>query len=117
MRKLLPVALALLCLPPEGGSYGSASPLFIESAAAAGLTFTHVNGAAGQTIRLTKLLTYHDSRHAPVDELAERADRALTRARSLGFDGLAAAQEAYLCRFWDRADVEVRGNGILDADG
>lgn len=42
---------------PEGGSYGivsgrdvlqaSAQPLFVEGAAAAGLTFIHVNGAAG----------------------------------------------------------------------
>jgi alpha,alpha-trehalose phosphorylase len=69
-----------------------------------------VHGIAGQTVRLTKLLTYHVSRHAQVDELAERADRALERARGLGFEGLAAGQHAYLGKFWDRADVEVRGD-------
>ena len=51
------VMLALLWLPPLGGSTvlgGShkedkvAEPLFIESAAATGLTFTHVNGATGK---------------------------------------------------------------------
>jgi hypothetical protein len=33
-------------LPPKGGSYGA--PLFIESAAATGLTFNHVTGATGR---------------------------------------------------------------------
>ena len=32
----------------EGGSRSAAEPLFIESAAATGLTFTHVSGATGQ---------------------------------------------------------------------
>ena len=54
MTKLavLAAALALVAIPPErarvppdGGSYSEG---FIESAAATGLTFTHVNGAAGQ---------------------------------------------------------------------
>src|SRR4030095_8894123 len=69
-----------------------------------------VHGIAGQTVRLTKLLTYHESRQAQADELAERASRALQRAHGLGFEGLAAAQSAYLDKFWDRADVEVRGD-------
>src|SRR5687768_16057519 len=46
------VFLALLIpLPPKGGSYGNlegAGPLFVESAASTGLTFTHVNGASGE---------------------------------------------------------------------
>ena len=37
-----------LWLPPSGGRSLAAEPLFIESAAATGLTFTHVNGATGQ---------------------------------------------------------------------
>jgi len=69
--------------------------------------------AVGQTVRLTKLLTYHVSRHAPVDELAERAERALDRARGLGFEGLATSQQASLAKFWDRSDVEVRGSDEL----
>ena len=72
-----------------------------------------VNGAAGQTIRVAKLLTYHTSRHSTVDELGERADRALERACGLGFEGLAAGQRFHLDRFWDRADIEVRGNDEL----
>ena len=69
-----------------------------------------VQGLAGQTVRLTKFLTYHYSAHAPVDELAELAERALKRAREMGFEGLAASQQVYLGKFWDRADVEVRGD-------
>ncbi len=69
-----------------------------------------VHGSAGHTVRLTKLLTYHSSSHDPVEELAERAERALNRACSLGFDGLAAGQQVYLGKFWDRADVEIRGD-------
>ena len=69
-----------------------------------------VHGIAGQKLRLTKLLTYHTSPHAPVDELAEQAARTLERARALGFEGLAAGQQVCLDKFWDRADVEIRGN-------
>jgi enediyne biosynthesis protein E4 len=42
------IAGLLLALPPEGGSYRAAEPLFVESAAATGLNFTHVSGASGQ---------------------------------------------------------------------
>ena len=68
------------------------------------------HGIAGQMLRLTKLLTYHTSTHAPADELAERADHALERARALRFEGLAAGQKLHLDRFWDRADIEIRGD-------
>jgi alpha,alpha-trehalose phosphorylase len=81
-----------------------------QSSKERGRVIISVQGVAGQTVRLTKLLTYHASRHAPMDELAERVDRALDRARSLGFEGLATSQQAWLGRFWERADVEVRGN-------
>ena len=44
VRVLLTLALSVW-LPPSGGS---SADLFLESAAASGLTFTHVNGAAGR---------------------------------------------------------------------
>ncbi|HEY1469837.1 MAG TPA: glycosyl hydrolase family 65 protein [Candidatus Acidoferrum sp.] len=72
-----------------------------------------LNGIAGQTVQITKLLTYHTSSTAPVDELGERTERALERARVLGFDGFAAGQQVWLSKFWDRADIEVRGNDEL----
>ena len=45
---ILVALVALMFLPPEGGSYKDSTPLFIESAAATGLTFSHVNGATGR---------------------------------------------------------------------
>jgi len=81
-----------------------------QSSEERGRVVLSAQGKVGQTVRLTKWLTYHASRHAPPDELGERADRALERARSLGFAGLSRGQEAYLGKFWDRADVEVRGD-------
>jgi alpha,alpha-trehalose phosphorylase len=69
-----------------------------------------VQGKVGQPVRLTKWLTYHASRHAPTEELCERTDRALERACGLGFDGLVEGQRVFLGKFWDRADVEVRGD-------
>ena len=45
-----------------------------------------VDGKEGQTVRLTKFITYHVSRSAPAAELCERADRALDRVVSHGFD-------------------------------
>ena len=84
-----------------------------QSSVERGRLLVSVNGVAGQTVRLTKVLTYHASERASVEELAERAARALDRARGLGFEGLAAGQEASLARFWDRADIEVIGSDEL----
>jgi alpha,alpha-trehalose phosphorylase len=81
-----------------------------QSRSERGRVIVSANGIAGQTIRLTKLLSYHVSTHACVDELAERADRSLERARTMGFEGLAAGQQVCLDKFWARADVEVRGD-------
>ena len=78
-----------------------------------GRVVVSARGIAGQTLRLTKLLTYHTSTHAPVDELAERAEEALERAKILGFEELAAGQQIHLSKFWDRADVEIRGDDEL----
>jgi hypothetical protein len=51
----LAALMSTLMLPPHGGSHTTTSqtstatsPLFLESAAAAGLSFTHVNGATGR---------------------------------------------------------------------
>ena len=91
------------------GSYG----LENSSSNERGRVVVSANGVTGQTIRVTKLLTYHTSRHSTVDEMAERADRALNRACGLGFEGLATGQRVHLDKFWDRADIEVRGNDEL----
>jgi alpha,alpha-trehalose phosphorylase len=81
-----------------------------QSQSERGRVIVSANGIAGQTIRFTKLLSYHASTHACVDELAERADRSLERVRAMGFEGLADGQQVCLDKFWARADVEVRGD-------
>jgi len=81
-----------------------------ESSDERGRVVISVNAIAGHTVRLTKILTYHTSSRDPVEELAGRAERALERACRLKFAGLAARQQVCLGKFWNRADVEVRGD-------
>ncbi|MEO7272186.1 MAG: CRTAC1 family protein, partial [Vicinamibacterales bacterium] len=47
-RLAIAVAIITSCLLPGGGVPSASEPLFVEGEKAAGLTFTHVNGATGQ---------------------------------------------------------------------
>jgi alpha,alpha-trehalose phosphorylase len=69
-----------------------------------------VDALEGQPITITKYLAYHTSRGVPVDELCDRAERTLDRARREGFEALADGQRRYMDDFWFRSDVEVAGN-------
>jgi alpha,alpha-trehalose phosphorylase len=69
-----------------------------------------VDALDGVPIRLTKFATYHSSRSVAPEELVDRADRVLRRARAAGFDDVAAAQRQILDEFWERSDVEVDGD-------
>ena len=73
--------------------------------------------AAGQSLKVTKFVSYHTSRYAPnldaeiVDdafELATRCTRSLDRVEHDGYDALVSAQEAWLDEFWASSDVELR---------
>ena len=73
--------------------------------------------AAGQSVTVTKFVSYHTSRYAPtldaevVDdafELATRCTRSLDRVEHDGYPALVSAQEAWLDQFWSSSDVEVR---------
>jgi alpha,alpha-trehalose phosphorylase len=64
----------------------------------------------GKPIRIIKYVTYHTSRSAPADELADRAERTLDRALSHGFEDLAQGQREYLDAFWDKSDVRIAGD-------
>lgn len=72
-----------------------------------------VEATAGAPVRLTKWLVYHSSRRAPCEELAERAERTLDRVAAGGFAPLLEAQRAQLDAFWERSDVEVEGDPVL----
>ncbi|UCG84855.1 MAG: glycoside hydrolase family 65 protein [Gemmatimonadota bacterium] len=78
-----------------------------------GRILVSVDGKKGQTVRLTKFMTYHVSRSAPAAELCERADRALDRVVASGFDALAQEQRLYLEDFWARSDVCVTGDSAV----
>ena len=66
-----------------------------------------VDAQPRQPIQLTKFLTYHSSRRSPAEELCERSERTLDRARAHGFETLMAGQREYLDDFWQRSDVQV----------
>jgi alpha,alpha-trehalose phosphorylase len=58
-------------------------------------------------VRITKYMTYHTSRGAPVPDLVERAERTLTRAKANGFDELLTLQRKFLGDFWRKSDVRI----------
>ena len=64
----------------------------------------------GQTVRLTKFVSYHSSRGVPAQELGDRCHRTIARARRTGVAELHAQQRAWLDDHWSRSDVEVVGD-------
>ncbi|PPJ28754.1 family 65 glycosyl hydrolase [Nocardia nova] len=64
----------------------------------------------GQRLRLDKFVAYGWSGTRSLPAVRDQADAALAGARRTGWDGLAAAQRAYLDDFWDRADIELDGD-------
>ncbi len=67
----------------------------------------------GETASLSKYISYHTSRDYREEELMERSRDTLRLAEELGFEGLAAQQHAWLGAFWERADVEIKGDPAL----
>ncbi|MCW2831707.1 MAG: family 65 glycosyl hydrolase, partial [Aeromicrobium sp.] len=68
-----------------------------------------IDAEPGQTITLTKLVSYHTSRGVPSRELLDRCRRTLDRAHDEGLDHQFEQQRAWLDGFWERSDVEVAG--------
>jgi alpha,alpha-trehalose phosphorylase len=67
----------------------------------------------GQRLRLVKFLAYGWSSRRSTAALRDQVAAALAEARHTGWEGLLAAQRAYLDDFWDRADVELDGDAEL----
>lgn len=61
----------------------------------------------GVPTRITKYITYHDSRGVPVNELADRSDRTLDRGCERSVASHLADQRAWLDDYWERSDVRV----------
>jgi alpha,alpha-trehalose phosphorylase len=68
-----------------------------------------IEAQPGQPIHLTKVIAYHTSGTAPPQEVCDRAERTLDRARRLGFPAIEAGQRQYMEDFWRRSDVQVSG--------
>lgn len=81
-----------------------------EADADLGKTVVVVDAEVGTTIRIYKFAAYHTSRDTPTRQLADRCRRTLDRAVRDGFEALLDTQRSYLDDFWDRSDVQVRGN-------
>jgi alpha,alpha-trehalose phosphorylase len=69
-----------------------------------------VTAQPGQPISLTKYLAYHTSRRASAEELCERTEWTLDRAKSDGFAKLVAGQRQCMGDFWRRSDVHIEGD-------
>ena len=64
----------------------------------------------GDTLRITKLVTYHSSTGVPAEELADRCHRTLDRAIDDGPASILDEQREWLDAFWDASDVELHGD-------
>jgi alpha,alpha-trehalose phosphorylase len=67
----------------------------------------------GERLRLIKLVSYGWSGERSLEAVRDQVWAALAGAKQAGWDGLVAAQRAYLDDFWDRADVEVAGDAEI----
>ncbi|HEV3228351.1 MAG TPA: glycosyl hydrolase family 65 protein [Solirubrobacteraceae bacterium] len=67
----------------------------------------------GQRLTVVKLLAYGWSAHRSSMAVADQVAAALAEARHTGWQGLLDAQREYLDEFWERADVEIEGDGEL----
>ncbi len=76
------------------------------------LVFT-IDAKAGKSFKIIKYISYHTSHSAPANELCDRVNRTLDRARRDGYPALVKHQQKYLDKFWKYSDVEVKGNDLI----
>jgi alpha,alpha-trehalose phosphorylase len=72
-----------------------------------------IRARQGQTIRITKTVSYHTSSGVPTRELADRCDRTLDRARDEGMESCVERQREWLDDFWARTDVTLADQPVL----
>lgn len=68
---------------------------------------------AGQTMRLTKSVSFHSAHHVPARELIDRCERTLDRAAEEGLDHQYEQQRTWLTEFWTRSDVQIHGHPAI----
>ncbi|RZT86503.1 alpha,alpha-trehalose phosphorylase [Pseudonocardia sediminis] len=67
----------------------------------------------GETLRVTKYLSYGWSSRRSLPAVYDQVRAALAAARYTGWDGLVSEQRGYLDEFWSTADVEIDGDAEL----
>ncbi|KAB1661957.1 glycoside hydrolase family 65 protein [Pseudoclavibacter sp. CFCC 13796] len=72
-----------------------------------------VDAREGVPTTVTKFVTYHTSNGYPVQELVDRCVRSLSRAHEYGADGLRRQQRRWLDAFWERSDVRIPGQPVI----
>jgi alpha,alpha-trehalose phosphorylase len=84
-----------------------------ESAENLGRVTVSTQLVPGQSLRVVKFLAYGWSAVRSIPALADQVDAALAAAHRSGWDGLRAEQRAYLDDVWDRADIHLEGDDVL----
>jgi len=72
-----------------------------------------VNAQPGESVKLTKTVSYHTARVVPTRELLDRCARTLDRVHEEGVAKHVADQESWLSDFWAKADVEIPGQPAI----
>ncbi len=72
-----------------------------------------VSAKRDQSVRITKVVSYHTSNGAPTRELIDRCLRSLDRAAADGLDLQYSRQREWLDDYWARSDVEIEGRDDL----
>ncbi len=85
-----------------------------------GKLVVQLDATDGTKLRIDKYATYFTSRavaplNTPVSskQLSDRCGRALDEAMELGFDGLFEQQREWYDQAWERCDVRVEGNAVV----
>jgi alpha,alpha-trehalose phosphorylase len=64
-------------------------------------------------LAFTKFLAYGWSSQRSLPSVRDQVDAAVASAKRTGWEDLVKSQREYMDRFWDRADVEIEGDGEL----
>lgn len=67
----------------------------------------------GETLKITKFISYHDGHHNDDVAIKERLHHTLGEISSGGFNLMALQQKHYLDSFWKDADIVIEGDASL----